>query len=196
MAIVNPEQSRVSIEEFADRVVVSIPVKRNWFLLLFLGFWLCGWAMGEFGAIASIVGGAGWFLSKTKPIEHAMIPGGLFLLFWLGGWTVGGVFAIGSWLYQLKGKEIIVRDDRFISHKRDFVIFKRSKEYLNGHVKSLRVSTGSGNIFNASPERMFEFWGMGGGSIAFDYGSKTIRMGSGLQDAEVNPILEALSKFA
>jgi len=36
------------------------------------------------------------------------------------------------------------------------------------------------------------FLGIGGGPIAFDYGFKTVRLGSGVQDAEAREIVKEL----
>lgn len=195
MTIVHPEKNRAIVEELSEKLIITIPVKRNWFVFLFLTFWLCAWAMGEIAVLGSLLGGAGFALLKSKEIDPGAIPAGLFMLIWLCGWTVGGIFAIAIWLYQLKGKEIIVRDRQFISHKRDFVIYQRAKEYMNDHIQNLRVSATAGSIFNMSPERALEFWGVGGGPLSFDYGAKTIRIGSGLDEAEAKPIIELLSKY-
>jgi hypothetical protein len=37
-----------------------------------------------------------------------------------------------------------------------------------------------------------QFWGIGGGPIAFDYGSQTVRIGSGLDEAEAREIVKEL----
>jgi hypothetical protein len=39
----------------------------------------------------------------------------------------------------------------------------------------------------------FQQWGVGGGALAFDYGPRTYRFGSGLDDAEAREVLEALA---
>jgi hypothetical protein len=62
----------------------------------FLGFWLCGWAVGEFFAIGMLlsmvfgIGGIGF----QGPAGGGELCVSLFLFGWLGGWTVGGAAAI------------------------------------------------------------------------------------------------------
>ncbi len=36
------------------------------------------------------------------------------------------------------------------------------------------------------------FWGVGGGTIAFDYGAKTYRFGAQLEEAEAKQIIQAV----
>lgn len=195
MAVVYPESSRVRIDHGDGKVTVTIPVKRNWFIFLFLSFWLCGWAAGEIVVLGSlVVRGAGMFARGSEPSAFAA-GSSLFLLVWILGWTVGGIFALAIWLYQLNGREIIEKDGQFLRHVRDFRIYRRNNEYLLEHVKNLRLGAPNGNLFDLmSPGRALEFWGMGGGLIGFDYGSDTIRMGAGLQEAEAQPLIDILGK--
>jgi hypothetical protein len=195
LSIVLPEKSRTVIEERDGEIAVTIPSKRNWFIFLFLTAWLCGWAMGEITVGGMVLGGAVGIVAKHQEIHGAPIPAGLFMIVWLCGWTIGGFFAIAIWLYQLKGKEIISRNDRTLKHVRDFVVYKKTKEYLNEHIKEIRISSPTGGIFNMSPDRAFEFWGISGGSISFDYGAKTIKMGTGLDEAEAKPVIDRLQKI-
>ena len=92
--LVEPQSARFSVEYLAEGLRAVIPARRNWFVMLFLGFWLCGWFMGE-----------------TSVAGQLLTPGdkepSLFLAFWLAGWTVGGAFAAGAVLWQFAGREII-----------------------------------------------------------------------------------------
>lgn len=95
MGYVNPASMRSTILPESNGLKVVIPAKINWFLLLFLSFWLCGWAFGE-------------FMVSFEFFKHNTPPGAkLFTIAWLGGWTVGGGFALYTWLWQLKGEEIV-----------------------------------------------------------------------------------------
>ncbi len=59
----------------------------------FLGFWLCGWAVGEVTVIGILTGllFGGW---GGPAQQGGDLCGGLFLIVWLGGWTVGGFAAM------------------------------------------------------------------------------------------------------
>lgn len=142
-----------------------------------MGFWLLGWAFGEITTIITLV------------IENNKAPG-LFLLGWLGAWTVGGGFAIIAWLWNVKGKEVIRIDGFELSHVRDFVLFKRAKEYELAHVKDMRTNPGNTSYFGFN--NGMEFLGVTGGTVVFDYGASTHKFGSGLDEAEGKHIIEML----
>jgi len=75
-----PSQGRAIIDENFDGIKIIIATKKSWFMILFLGFGLGGWFMGETFAFIEVVGG------KQNGSPDA------FLIFWLGGWTIGGFF--------------------------------------------------------------------------------------------------------
>ena len=93
MVYVSPGLMRSTVKSVPEGMEITIPVKRNWFILLFLSFWLCGWLFGE--------------IFVPTQFLHAGTTVGLFMLAWLGMWTIFGLFAIYAWLWQLNGKEII-----------------------------------------------------------------------------------------
>ena len=73
----------------------------RYFIILFLCFWLCGWAFGLVSAVKGLLTGGG--------------PS-LFLAVWLAGWTLGGVFAAGM-IYLLlrpqRPESIMLERDSF-----------------------------------------------------------------------------------
>ncbi len=91
----------------------------RFFAAAFLGFWLCGWAVGETVVLAILLG-AGWtWLTGTPPhpdfpniSDAARLPVGGFLLLWLTFWTYGGITALWTFLRTLWGEDrIMVRGD-------------------------------------------------------------------------------------
>lgn len=177
MVKVEVGQGRATIKGLPQGIEIIIPSKKNYFLIFFLAFWLVGWAFGEVAVLYSLVN-----LESESPK--------LFLVFWLGGWTVGGVFALIAWLYNIKGKEIVHINGMELKHIRDFVLFKRSKEYEMAHIKELRAGPTNSSIFNFT--NGMEFWGNTGGTIAFDYGQSTHKFGTGLDEAEAKHIVETV----
>lgn len=63
----------------------------------------------------------------------------------------------------------------------------RVREYDVQHVRELRVSPMPYNPFDF--RSALQFWGVGGGLMAFDYGAATIRFGAGLEEGEAKSII-------
>ena len=175
MVKMNPSASRVTVTDGPGGLRVLIPAKRNWFIILFMGFWLCMWAVGEF----------------MVPIQFLKgeIPGitVMFILAWLGAWTVGGAFAIYLWLWNLMGRQIITMHGHTLTTRRDIGGYGYDKEYDVSQVRDLRVSAMKLNAWDYSAS--LQFFGLGGGLVAFDYGAKTYRLGVGLDEAEANLVV-------
>jgi hypothetical protein len=162
--------------------VVVIPAKRNWFLILFLGLWLCGWAVGE--VMVPIT-----FLADDGPPGSA-----LFTLVWLAMWTIGGGIALYTFLWSLVGREKILLSSSRLAIKRDLFGFGRIREYENVHIRDLRVAASSYNPFDFRSG--MQFWGMGGGLIAFDHGAATVRFGASLEESEARAVVQLLQSRA
>ena len=64
-----------------------------------------------------------------------------------------------------------------------------TRTYDVEHVSHLRVDGAGINIFD--PRAAFAFWGLGGGRVAFDYGSSTVRFGYRIDDPEARHIIES-----
>lgn len=155
-----------------------IPSKRQIFAMLFLSLWLVGWAFGEISAIGMLVS------------EGGNAGTGRFMIVWLTGWTVGGAFAIGVVLWLHFGKERVTLSSTRLEIRQEVLGVGRSREYELTHVKNLRVSAESFNMF--SSRNSFRALGIGGGNIAFDHGSSTIRFGAGIDEAEAEQVVADL----
>lgn len=180
MAKIQPSDSRITIADTAVGLRIVIPGRRSWFVICFLAFWLCGWAVAE-------VMVANQFMKGDSPPE-----GELFMLAWFGVWTVGGVVAIYAWLWQLIGKEIVTVHGQTFTTRRDIGGLGFDKEYSLVQMRDLRMRFVAASPLEISSS--FQLWGIGGGVIAFDYGTRTIRFGAGLDEAETKQILMELNK--
>ena len=199
MTLVEPTGPRYTVEETGEGLTVTVPARKRWFLIFFLGFWLVGWAVGEVAVISILIAGAlGAFgaegVESAPPVGDAgPFAGfiGVFLVAWLGAWTVGGVVAIYSWLWLVAGREVLVFSvDRLRVEKR-VPVWTRTREYRLGEIKRLRVEAGSrGSALWWSNDP----YGMWRGTLAFDYGAKTFRIGTGLEEAEARMILEEIAR--
>ena len=179
MAKVEVGKGRSQIEETPSGLRITIPAKKNYFLILFLAFWLVGWAFGEITALAQVL----------NPESGAPK---LFMLAWLCGWTVGGAFAIYAWLWNVKGQEIVNLSSTELQHVRRLPFFQRSKEYDLSAVSKLRAQAPDRSIFGT--RNGMEFWGISGGSVVFDYGHSTHKFGAQLDEAEANHIVTTIKQ--
>ncbi|WP_169568205.1 hypothetical protein [Sneathiella limimaris] len=77
-----PEGSNIIVDHHNGLDQITLPMNSKgpaqYFVMLFLLFWLGGWAVGFKSAWDQIAEGSG----------------GFFLIFWLGGWSVGGLLVV------------------------------------------------------------------------------------------------------
>ncbi|SDR95504.1 hypothetical protein SAMN05216490_0268 [Mucilaginibacter mallensis] len=174
-----PYTGRATIDEDFGGIEITIPTKKNWFIILFLSFWLCGWLAGEIFVSATAFGFWG----------RGPAP---FLIIWLCGWTVGGFFALRTFWWMLMGKEVISAGQGALTIDKKGVFLYRLKTYDLRETKDFRAREdyfatgpfgfGRSNIFNLDKK----------GTIKFDYGMQTIMFGEALDEAEANFILQKL----
>jgi hypothetical protein len=176
-----PYQGRAIINEDFNGIEINIPPKRNWALIIFLSFWLCGWLAGECFAISSLTG-----------VANNTAPDG-FLALWLCGWTVGGFFAIRAWWWNIAGKEVINIGQGILSIDRKGALLNKIKSYDLNDTKNFRVQEDIASNGPFGGMRTNSLWKIGNvGTIRFDYGMKTIKFGEGLDEAEGFYILQKL----
>ncbi len=181
--IEKPSEGRAKIEHDGLSMKITIPSKKNWFIILFLSAWMMGWFWGESYAIKDLL-----------ETEILFIDG--FMIFWLIGWTIGGLFAIIVLLWTLFGCEIItIEKPIFKIEKGVLNIGIIKKSYDLGIIKNLELSpvSNTDSIFS-NKKNINEFWGMTGGKIRFDYGMKTIKFGIGLDEAEARHLIDELKR--
>jgi hypothetical protein len=182
VAIVTPAKPKARFEDTPRGFEVIIPSKRNWFVTGFLCLWLCGWAVGE------VVGATTFFTHNTDTAEK------LFMTVWLAAWTLGGGFALYVFFWSLAGRERVLLGPATLSIKRELFGRGRLREYELNEIRDLRVAPTAYNPFD--PRYGLQFWGLGGGVIAFDHGSATIRFGAALDEAEAKSIVGQLRSRA
>jgi hypothetical protein len=116
-----------------------------------------------------------------------------FLAFWLAGWTLGGAFAIGAVLWQLDGREIITVNAVALTHRVEVFGFGRERTFRASDVKSLRSTEFASSVFTNQRAWFPPITGSGYGPVAFDYGARTIRIASSLEEAEAKMLVQELS---
>ena len=157
-----PYNGRATIlDNFTDLQII-IPAKRNWFIILFIGAWLGGWIMGELFALGAVTG-----LLRGNPAS-------LFILFWLIAWTVGGFFAFRTFIWNLRGKEIITAGQNMLTIDKKGALLFKPKVYDLNQVKNIRVQ--EDNLGFGGRRNDFGAFNLGG-TIRFDYGLQTVKFG-------------------
>ncbi len=169
-----PSPSKHTITYFGNQMQILIPSQIQWYTLIFLTIWLCGWGLGEVSAI------------------HQIMNDGIsiFMMIWITGWTIGGGCAILMILWAITGKEVVEISNNSIIVSKTIFNFGFPKEYSAGYIKDLRVSVANNNIqwrFNNN----YNYF-MGNSKLAFDYGAKTIRFGNDIDEAEAKQLLNII----
>lgn len=190
MAKVSPGSARATITEEPRGLRIVIPARRNPFLILFLGGWLMAWAFGEIAAAQSVLAGLGFEFQGPFNVQGSK-DGLLFMAGWLLAWTAGGALAIVAWLWTVAGREIVTATDGTLTIKRSVLGRGPTREHEMAHVCAMRVAAEPFNPWDT--QGLLRFWGMGGGPIAFDYGARTSRFGTALDEAEARQIVARLT---
>lgn len=184
MAIIAPGKGRAVIENDSAGLRITIPARLELFPTAFLSFWLIGWAAGEILVPYTFI-----FASHDKP---SPAPALLFSIVWLAGWTVAGAWALSIFLWNVAGREIIELTSTVLMRRKQIPIFSRSKEYAVASIKGLRpapvVQTFWPMQQNMAPLSFRD------GTISFDYGRDTHRLGSGLDEADARYVIDEMCK--
>jgi hypothetical protein len=195
MPTTEPFPARHTVEDLGDSLRFVIPSRRRWFHIAFFLFWLVGWGFGEFAVIVVLLSElTGTPLEELVGWSLISYSGGLLALVWLVFWTIGGVLALYVLLWQLSGKEVVEVSGQSIRIQRRVIGLGRFREYLARHVQDLRISVEGYYNTGWGWFRTLRAYGIGGGLIAFDYGAKTFRFGSGIDEAEAKQILSAIQQ--
>jgi hypothetical protein len=175
-ALLKPAKPRAQIIDDVSGLRVTIPARRNWFLVAFLPAWLVGWAVGEVAVLGKLV---------TDPPDAGE---GLFLFVWLVLWSIAGVLFIFFWLWNLAGKEIVALDEEALTVRYALGPSGWTRRFDRREVRDLRVSASGMTDFRSS----IGWWLGGFGTISFDYGARTYRFGRGVDEAEAKQIVAEL----
>lgn len=172
---VNEARHKIETQDGVEHLVIRS--RRNYFIILFLTFWLCGWTVGGGAAI--------WELTTEFSF---------FLVFWLCGWAMGWLFAASTIVMQLGGSEIIrvVGGDLEISN--GVGVMRRTWRYLGSEVANLQSD--QPNVFGL-PIRSFDypfFIRPRTGAVRFDYGAASVYCAQGLDEPEGRTIVEWIGR--
>ena len=173
---------RAKITETSDRLILEIPSRKQWFVVIFLAVWLSFW----FLAVASVVP---TMLTNTS---FRSGPSLIFLVVWLFGFVGGGVFGLYIWIKLTFGLEISEFSSASISIGEKILFYERGQSFDSHSILRLRgLPVSEPSWFDQR-----HLWTGGAASLGFDYGSRTIRFGRGIDEAEATQLLERIiTKF-
>ena len=174
--LLRPGERLSTVRERPEGIEVRVPAARNMFGMLLLGGWLAAWASGSVGASTA------WLSLHDAPKA--------VLLCWLLAWTLAGGFAAYTCLWMLAGRERIVLRPQSLVIGREVFGLGRTREYDLTQVKNFRVAAAARGLFAWTASA--RFWGLGGGPIAFDYGTKTVRVAAAVNEPEAIQIVNEL----
>lgn len=179
MVLIKPAPARAVIADTPKGLQITIPTKKNYFIIVFLGLWLIGWLAGAIGVPVGLFR------------DGKAAPDAAFVIIWLLFWLAFGGFTIYAWLWNVVGKEIITVDGTLLSLKHDLLGRGRVKQFELAHVRYLRPSPLAFHPWDFRSG--VQVWGLGGGTIAFDYGARTYRFGSSIDEAEARQIAKMIA---
>ncbi len=162
-----------------DGFRLEIRPGRHWFLLLFLPFWLAGWTVSGIAAVAALLSG----------------EGSLFLLVWLLGWLVAELFVLYAIAWNAAGKEVVELRNRVLLIKRDVLGWGPARRYQAEEVSDLRASGFFGGPSMYSWSHSMSYWGLAGGTVAFDYRDRTVRFGIQLEEREARDLVDRIASY-
>ena len=171
---------KAKIEKTFDELSISIPSKKNWFVLLFLTVWLGGFFMGLVSFLVFSV------FSETSDFG----ADAFMIIMFMGGAVVVLVVTPILFLGYFGQERFTTNRNEILFEKTVFGVGQK-KRFDIAEVKNFRTEFGNdyrlgGNNWAA--------WGLGPGKIKFDYGLKTYSFGLGVDDAEANYIVGLLKE--
>lgn len=194
--IERPNSPQAKVFNTTAGLKIEIPSKKNWFIIVFLTAWLGGWLLGELFALSSVFGNIYSSIFSVIDQYNGEDKGfiaieSFFILFWLIGWSIGGFFAIRVWLWMIVGKEILTFEMNELKVENKGTFFITPKTYDLSKVKDFQLNPVSNNNF--SGYNLGNIWSFrNDGVLKFDYGFKTIRIASGIDEAEGKYLLDII----
>jgi hypothetical protein len=159
---------------------LTVPKRRALFPMLFLPLWLGAWAFGEVVVVKQLFSG-----------PHSGAPD-LFMLVWLTAWTLGGGWALATMAWLFAGRERVRIEQGILTLEHVVGPLGRRRSYDLRQVTGLRTLSQTSQELMAANMMPFGFGRAG--SLAFDYGTSTVRWGAGLEEAEARVIVERLGE--
>jgi len=186
MPLIQPPLPRHKAEDLGDRLWFTIPNPKNWFVILWLGFWAIFGALPLAVLLLSVVQNGK--VQLDTPLEPAL---GLTLYLLCNGVVI--VLPIYAILWQLSGKEIIEASQHSLKIRRLVAGLGRMKEYPIAEIRELQVVPVSDFRWFA-PALLLSLLRGTYVRIIFTPSAKAIRFGGFVDEAEAKQIVATIQK--
>ncbi len=171
--------SRVAYQEQGDGFRVEIESNKQIWILIFVPAFLVMWTLAGISVAFSLLSGNG-------------SPG---LLLWLLMWTVAEAIISYAVAWAMFGKEIVELGDGVLTIKRVTLGLGPTRRYEADKVQDLRPSGYFGGFGAFSWSWNLAYWGLTGGTVAFDYRGKTERFGIQLEEREARELVRVIQGY-
>jgi hypothetical protein len=161
MATLAPPQPRSTILDEGGGLKIIMRPNRQWFVIMFVLAWMVGWWFGFTQALSQLQG---------KELNRES----LFLMAWLAMWTLGGGWVIAYVLWTLFGRHVVTIDFSVLLHRREVFGAGITRAFHVHEMRNLRPSAVPASGSRRHAEEKI--------SVAFDYGAKTIHLGTNCFD--------------
>lgn len=167
-------EPRFKVERAGPGEQIRVKARRQIWPMLFLPVWLTGWTAGGIAAIYAAI-------QDFDP----------FLIVWLCFWAIGWVSVAGILVWMFTGSETVrvVGSDLEIAHHA--LGLTRRWLYDGARVRNLRLAEQPPWPFRSQFQTPFLNLYQTG-VVKFDYGPRTVRTLSGLDEAEGAMVIERL----
>jgi hypothetical protein len=187
-ALSNPDgtplpASRLRIERSPEVLTITIPVRRNWVVISFIGLVLLGWGLAEVHASILLI----VMLSRalTAPAGVAISAAGLLI------WSVGGYVILRWLLWELNGKEIIRVAPHHLTLEKANAVGVRPKYFDARLVYGLCHHVLDEDDWDTS-RTPSKFLIGATGALKFKYQKDTVRFADGVDAREAEEILRCI----
>jgi hypothetical protein len=185
-----PGKGRANIIHDGMDTVITINARRHpliIFMCIFFIAWMFGWGFALVQTVSII--------SDTFVTGDNGTLG--FTIVWLLGWICGGLGILTMIIWALMRKETVTVNSSFLRIERKALGIGRSGEYSIIKIKNLRlnrIAEPVGIFASSSWFQGFDIWGTRPGTLAFDYGMRTVNFAKEIDEPEAKYLMELFHK--
>lgn len=186
--LIKSSQPRHKVQQLSSGVQIVLPSKKNYFVIIWYVLGLAMW---------TYITGSAVYITSLLLIGLDNDNGAWifieFLTFILLFLISLGAYVIYSLLWQFTGREIIIVENSVLRISRQIFNWNKFLEYSTQDISNLRANNPQPVLF--AQTKIFRNISGQNGMIAFDHGTKTVRFGFEIEEAEAKQIISVLQEF-